>query len=67
MDPEINDVYFRKFLIPLLLTIVALLGAAAMIATPPGTPLKWDTFSSALGSSVEQTTRSVGGALLRRR
>ena len=66
MDPVINDVYFRKFLIPLSLTIVVFLGAVAMIATPPGTPLKWDTFSSALGSSVGQAVRSVGGALSRR-
>ena len=47
-DVEIKDVYFRRFMIPIVVTILILCGVAVIIATPPGTPVKWNTFDSVL-------------------
>ena len=58
---EVSDVYFRRFLIPIVITILVMCGVAVIIATPPGTPVKWDTFSSAFGGVSNQ----IAGAFRR--
>jgi len=47
-DYEIKDVYFRRFMIPIVVTILILCGVAVIIATPPGTPVKWNTFETVM-------------------
>ncbi len=47
---KINDTYFRRFLVPVIITILVLCGIAVIIATPPGTPVDWKTFNSAMGA-----------------
>ena len=51
-DPEIKDVYFIRFVIPIILTILILAGAAVIIVTPPGSAVKWDSFKTVFGSSA---------------
>lgn len=64
MEPgQINDVYFRRFLVPITITVLIMLTFAVLIATPPGTAVKWDTFRTVLGGVGPQ----VAGALRRAR
>ena len=58
MDVEIKDTYFRRFIMPIIISLLVLCGAFVIIATPPGTPVKWDTYGTAFG-------KTVGGALRR--
>lgn len=58
MEVEIKDVYFRRFIMPIVISLLVLCGAVVIIATPPGTPAQWDTFGSAFGN----TTKAIGGA-----
>jgi hypothetical protein len=44
MEHEINDTYFRRFLIPIVASILIMCGIAVIIATPPGTPVNWGAF-----------------------
>ena len=57
MDIEIKDVYFRRFIMPIVVSLLVLCGAMVIIATPPGTPAQWDTYGSAFGA------KAIGGAL----
>ena len=59
MDVEINDTYFRRFLIPIVASILVMCGVAVILATPPGTPVKWNTFSSAFGGVSNQIAGSM--------
>lgn len=52
-DDRINDTYFRRMVVPVTITILVLCAIAALIATPPGTPAKWNMFSSALPSAPQ--------------
>lgn len=52
MDPELKDIYFRRFVVPIVITVLLLCGIAVIIATPPGTSVKWDTFNTVFGSSA---------------
>ena len=58
MDVEIKDIYFRRFIMPIVISLLVLFGAVVIIATPPGTPAQWDTYGSAFGA-----TKAIGGAL----
>ena len=57
MGAEIKDVYFRRFLIPIVVTLLILCGIAVILATPPGTPVKWDTFKTVLAKQVAGARR----------
>jgi hypothetical protein len=46
-EPEIKDSYFRRLFIPIVITILVLCGIAVIIATPPGTPVEWNTYFQA--------------------
>jgi hypothetical protein len=50
MDPEIKDVYFRRFVVPIVITLLILLGIAVIIATPPGSTVDWAAMSSVFGN-----------------
>lgn len=56
---EIKDVYFRRFFVPIVITILLFVAIAAILYNVPGTPPKWDTYSSAFGAQM--------GGLFRRR
>jgi len=46
VEPEINDIYFQRFFIPTIITILILCGIVVLVATPAGTPASWNTFES---------------------
>lgn len=48
MEKEIKDVYFRRFFVPFIISILLLCAIAVIILTPPGTPVIWQTFGNAL-------------------
>lgn len=54
---ELKDVYFRRFLIPIMVTFLILCGIAVIVATPPGTPVQWDTFQTVLSKQVAGARR----------
>jgi hypothetical protein len=61
MEPEIKDTYFRKFIVPIVISVVVLVGIAVIITTPPGTPPQWDTFAKALTRSASLGPIAGGG------
>jgi hypothetical protein len=58
---EVKDVYFRRFLVPIIISLLVFCLVAVIITTPPGTQVQWNTFSSAMGGIPKQ----LGGALRR--
>jgi hypothetical protein len=56
---EIKDVYFRRFLVPLVITLLILAGAACIIADVPGTKADFDSYGTVFGAQAAQ----LGGAL----
>lgn len=60
MGSEVKDVYFRRFLIPIIISILVFALIAVILTTPPGTPVEWNTFSSVMGG-----TKQLGGSLRR--
>jgi len=52
MGKEIKDVYFRRFFVPVIITLLVLAGIAVILGTPPGTPVNWSTFGTAMGDGV---------------
>jgi hypothetical protein len=42
MTNELKDVYFRKFLVPIIITLLILCGIVVIVSNVPGTPVKWD-------------------------
>lgn len=45
-----GDAYFRRFLIPLVVTLLFMFGVVAIIYAPPGTDLALPTFSNTRGA-----------------
>ena len=45
-EPEINDIYFQRFFVPVIITILILCGVIVLVVTPSGTPAPWNTFST---------------------
>jgi hypothetical protein len=40
MDHELKDVYFRRFLVPLIITLLVLCGIVVIVSNVPGTPVQ---------------------------
>jgi len=59
-DPLIKDIYFRRFFVPLIISLLILCGIVVIVSTPPGTGIKWDTFATAFGDTAK-TVAKVGG------
>lgn len=55
---EIKDVYFRRFLVPLVITLLILAGAACIIADVPGSKVDLNSYGTVFGEQVSQ----LGGA-----
>ena len=59
-DPVIKDVYFRRFFVPLIVSILIVCGILVIISTPPGTGIKWEGFANAFGDTAKAVAK-VGG------
>ena len=46
MAREIEDVYFRRFVVPVVISILIMCGVAAIIAVPPGSGFAWNGLNS---------------------
>lgn len=51
---EIQDTYFRRFFVPIIITILIFCGAAVVVFVAPGTPVNMPTFSTALGTIAKK-------------
>jgi hypothetical protein len=60
---QIDDTYFRRFLVPLVISLLVIAGIFVIIAAQPGTAVEWNKTQSVLGNVMN------GGMhrLLRRR
>ncbi len=50
---EIDDTYFRRFFVPLIISILVIAGAFVIIAAQPGTAVEWNKTSSVFGSAAQ--------------
>jgi hypothetical protein len=48
----IKDVYFRRFLVPIVIAILILAGIVCIISDTPGEKAEWNTFGSVFGAQV---------------
>ena len=58
---EIQDTYFRRLFVPIVVSILLLCGVAAVIVVPPGTNVDWPTSASALGAVKKGGFFHLGG------
>jgi uncharacterized membrane protein len=51
---KIGDAYFRRLLVPIVITMLIFAAAVAIIVVPPGTPsaVSWSSFASGLGAKA---------------
>jgi hypothetical protein len=58
MDPavEIKDVYFRRFLVPIVISILILAAVVCVVTDTPGTAASWNASATVFGAQL-------GGAL----
>ena len=49
---EIKDVYFRRFLVPIVIALLIIAGAACIIADVPGIKPEWNTYGTVFGAQV---------------
>lgn len=52
----IDDTYFRRFFVPIIISLLVIAGVFVIIAAPPGTPADWKTTTSVLGNAVNNMT-----------
>jgi len=48
----IDDTFFRRFLVPIVISILVIAGIFVIIAAPPGTAVPWKSQSSIFGNTV---------------
>jgi hypothetical protein len=56
---EIDDTYFRRFFVPLVISILVIVGIFVIIAAQPGTALEWNTTSSIFGNTMNGGMRRL--------
>ena len=49
---EIKDVYFRRFLVPIVIALLILAGVACIVADSPGAKPEWETYGTVFGAQV---------------
>lgn len=58
---DIDDTYFRRFLVPLVISILVIAGVFVVIAAQPGTAVEWNKTVSALGNNMNGGMRRLLG------
>jgi|LauGreDrversion4_2_1035121.scaffolds.fasta_scaffold129214_3 hypothetical protein len=59
---QIDDTYFRRFLVPLVISLLVIAGVFVIIAAQPGTAVEWNKTQTVL-----ENVMNGGRRLLRRR
>jgi hypothetical protein len=49
---EIKDVYFRRFLVPLVIALLIIAGVVCIIADVPGTKPEFNSYGTVFGAQV---------------
>ena len=63
MAKEIKDVYFRRAFIPIVVTILILMGIFVIIVAVPDTALEWETYSTVAEKMIGGAVRRIRGAV----
>ena len=58
---EIDDVYFGRFFVPLVISILAIAGVFVIIAAQPGTAVEWNKTTSVFGNNMNGGMRRLFG------
>jgi hypothetical protein len=45
----IDDTYFRRFFVPIVISLLVIAGVFVIIAAPPGTPVNWAVNNNMIG------------------
>ena len=56
---EIDDTYFRRFLVPLVISILVIAGIFVVITAQPGTAVGWNKTSSVFGNNMNGGMRKL--------
>jgi hypothetical protein len=51
-NAEINDVYFRRLFVPIIIAILIFAGVFVIITASAGTPPAWDATNSVFGTRL---------------
>lgn len=49
----IDDTYFRRFFVPLVISILVIVGVFVIVTTTPGTPVAWKPSSTIFDNVVQ--------------
>ncbi len=60
---NIDDTYFRRFFVPLVISILVIAGVFVIIAAQPGTAVDWNKTSSVFGNMNGGMRRLFGGVV----
>lgn len=63
-DRALSTSYFRRFFVPVVLTMLVFAAIYVVIATPPNTPMPWQTYDTVFGGA-EAVVGMLGGAVRR--
>lgn len=58
---DIDDTYFRRFFVPLVISILVIAGIFVVIAAAPGTNVEWNKTSSVFGNAMKGGMRRLFG------
>jgi hypothetical protein len=47
---SIDDTYFRRFFVPLVISMLVIAGVFVVVTAVPGTPVNWNNVPSVLGN-----------------
>jgi hypothetical protein len=56
---EIKDVYFRRFLVPIVISLLIIAGIACIISDSPGMKPEWNTYGSVFGAQVAGALKNI--------
>jgi hypothetical protein len=60
MEPvEISDIYFRRFMVPVVIAILVFAGIGCILAHVPGVKPQWETYPSVFGAQVAGALKSL--------
>lgn len=56
-DPEISDVYFRRFVVPIIVTILIFAFIIVIIGNRPGTDVNWNALTRQAAGALRKFNR----------
>jgi len=56
MEFELKDVYFRRFLMPIVITFLILCGIVVIVSNVPGTPVSWNEPLNQVAGALKKLT-----------